>query len=327
MLPTPPDTNTENLPMSDLILHHYLASPYSEKIRAVLGYKELSWHSVLIPPVMPKQELMPLTGGYRKTPVLQVGRDVICDSALIVRVLDRLHPDKPIVLPEQRANCLAWAALEQTLFFAAVATNFQTAGLKAMAERMGPQLMEVFGKDRKDFFVGGAARRPSAEFGKLTFLPQMNAIDVQLAAGAPFLLGNTATLADFVAYHPTWFVRTNQGMASTLEPFKNLLAWFDRIKAFGHGRATELEASAALQVAYKCDDWLALDGPLLEPEGISLGQAVVVRATDYGVEPVEGALVHASVFEVVVQRRDPLAGEVRVHFPRAGFSVTPVQTH
>lgn len=313
--------------MTDLILHHYPFSPYAEKVRAVLGYKGLSWRSVLIPPVMPKPELMPLTGGYRKTPVLQIGRDVICDTSLIVRVLDRLHPEKLVVPPSQRASCLAWAAIEQTLFFAAVATNFAPAGIKAMAERMGPEQMAVFGQDRKDFFVGGAARRPNAEFGKLNFLPHMHAIDLQLGESGPFLLGSTPTLADFAAYHPAWFVRHNKGTAASLDAFKHLLAWFDRIHAFGHGQHTELAASAAIDIANSSESWLPLDGPLLEPEGITLGQRVVVRATDYGVDPVEGSLIHASVFELVVQRQDPLAGTVRVHFPRAGFSVVPAQTH
>ncbi len=313
--------------MTDLILHHYPMSPYAEKTRAVLGYKQLAWHSVQIPPVMPKPDLMPLTGGYRKTPVLQVGRDVICDTALIVRLLDRLHPALPVVPAAHRASCAAWAALEQTLFFAAVATNFAPAGIKAMAERMGPELMAVFGQDRKDFFVGGAARRPSPEFGKLNFLPHMQAIDVQLADGRPYLLGDAPTLADFAAYHPTWFVRSNPGTAATLDAFKMLLGWFERIKALGHGRPAELSAAAALEIARQADRWIDLDGPLLEPEGIKLGQPVVVRATDYGVDPVEGALIHASVFELVVQRKDPRAGEVRVHFPRNGFSVVPAQTH
>lgn len=313
--------------MSDLILHHYPFSPYAEKARAVLGYKQLAWHSVQIPAVMPKPDLMPLTGGYRKTPVLQVGRDVICDTALIVRVLDRLHPAHLVTPPAHRASCAAWAALEQTLFFAAVATNFAPAGIKAMAERMGPELMQVFGQDRKDFFTGGAARRPNAEFGKLNFIPHMHALDVQLAEGKPFLLGDTPTLADFCAFHPVWFVRNNPGTSATLDPFKHLLAWYDRVKSLGHGRPAEMEAEAALKVARESSQWLDLDGPLLEPEGIKLGQPVVVRATDYGVDPVEGALIHASVFELVVQRRDERAGEVRVHFPRSGFSVVPAQTH
>ena len=313
--------------MTDLILHHYPTSPYAEKIRSVLGYKSLSWQSVTIPAVMPKPELMPLTGGYRKTPVLQVGRDVICDSALIVRVLDRLHPEKLLIPAAQRASCAAWSALEQTLFFAAVSTNFAPAGIKAMAERIGPELMQVFGQDRKTFFEGGAVRRPNAEFGKLNFLPQMHALDLQLGSGSPFLLGDTPTLADFVAYHPVWFVRSNSGTSATLDAFKHLLGWLERMTAFGHGTPTELAAEAALQVASTSTRWLDFDGPLLEPEGIKLGQQVVVRATDYGVDPVEGALIHASVFELVVQRRDARAGEVRVHFPRQGFSVVPAQTH
>lgn len=313
--------------MTDLILHHYPFSPYAEKVRVMLGLKQLAWHSVQIPPVMPKPDLMPLTGGYRKTPVLQVGRDVICDTALIARALDRLHPQRLLVPPAQRASCLAWSAIEQTLFFAAVATNFAPAGIKAMAERMGPELMAVFGADRQALFVGGAARRPNAEFGKLNFLPHMHAIDVQLASGQPFLLGDTPTLADLCAFHPAWFVRSNPGAAMALDAFKHLLGWFERIKALGHGTPSEMSGEAALTVARESRQWLDLDGPLLEPEGIKLGQPVIVRATDYGVDPVEGALVHASAFELVVQRKDQRAGEVRVHFPRAGFSVVPTQTH
>lgn len=31
--------------MPDLILHHYPSSPFSEKIRLILGYKKLAWKS------------------------------------------------------------------------------------------------------------------------------------------------------------------------------------------------------------------------------------------------------------------------------------------
>jgi glutathione S-transferase len=57
-----------------------------------MGYKKLSWQGVTIPMVMPKPDLMPLTGGYRRTPVLQIGADIYCDTALICNVLDQLHP-------------------------------------------------------------------------------------------------------------------------------------------------------------------------------------------------------------------------------------------
>ena len=35
--------------MADLILHHYASSPFSEKFRLVLGYKQLAWRSVTVP--------------------------------------------------------------------------------------------------------------------------------------------------------------------------------------------------------------------------------------------------------------------------------------
>jgi glutathione S-transferase len=58
--------------MADLILHHYANSPFSEKVRIALGIKQRAWKSVLIPNIMPKPDLMPLTGGYRRTPVISI---------------------------------------------------------------------------------------------------------------------------------------------------------------------------------------------------------------------------------------------------------------
>ncbi|MDP1969054.1 MAG: glutathione S-transferase N-terminal domain-containing protein, partial [Burkholderiaceae bacterium] len=62
--------------MAELILHHYANSPFSEKVRLILGYKSLAWKSVLVPSLMPKPDVQALTGGYRKTPILQIGADI-----------------------------------------------------------------------------------------------------------------------------------------------------------------------------------------------------------------------------------------------------------
>src|SRR6185295_14804638 len=78
-------------PMTDIILHHYDTSPYAEKVRTGLGLKGLAWASVELPQIMPKPNLTALTGGYRKTPVLQIGADIYCDSQLIMRELERRH--------------------------------------------------------------------------------------------------------------------------------------------------------------------------------------------------------------------------------------------
>ena len=80
--------------MPELILHHYAMSPFSEKIRLIMGFKRLAWRAVEIPTVMPKPDVVALTGGYRKTPVLQISADIYCDTALIARVLSF---EKPVV--------------------------------------------------------------------------------------------------------------------------------------------------------------------------------------------------------------------------------------
>ena len=44
--------------MNDLILHNYASSPFSEKIRLILGHKKLPWKSVLVPPILPKPDVL-----------------------------------------------------------------------------------------------------------------------------------------------------------------------------------------------------------------------------------------------------------------------------
>jgi glutathione S-transferase len=85
--------------MAELILHHYDMSPYAEKIRLALGLKGLPWRSVVAPMVMPKTDLVELTGGHRRVPVLQIGADVYCDTHLIARVLDEVKPAPPLAPP------------------------------------------------------------------------------------------------------------------------------------------------------------------------------------------------------------------------------------
>ncbi|MBL8511715.1 MAG: glutathione S-transferase N-terminal domain-containing protein, partial [Betaproteobacteria bacterium] len=115
--------------MSDLILHHYPASPFSEKVRLIMGYKKLAWQSVIIPNIMPKPDLQALTGGYRRTPVLQVGADIYCDTSLIVEVLEA-HQPAPSLYPspiEGLVRTLAqWADFQ--LFWAAMSYNLGPKG-------------------------------------------------------------------------------------------------------------------------------------------------------------------------------------------------------
>ena len=98
--------------MSELILHHYPQSHFAEKIKRVLAYKGVPWRAVEQPFMMPKPDLVPLTGGFRRIPVLQIGADVYIDTVLIARVLEALHPT-PVCIPAAQAGLIgvieAWA--------------------------------------------------------------------------------------------------------------------------------------------------------------------------------------------------------------------------
>src|SRR5438132_13992829 len=104
-----------------LILHHYDASPFSEKIRKIFGMKRLAWRAVEQPSMMPKPDLIPLTGGYRRIPVMQIGADVYCDTQVILAELERRFPDPPVVRGADWAVNL-WA--DRVGFQASVAVIF-----------------------------------------------------------------------------------------------------------------------------------------------------------------------------------------------------------
>jgi glutathione S-transferase len=123
-----------------IILHHFDRSPFSEKIRVVFGHKGLSWRSVRIPQIMPKPDLMPLTGGYRRTPVMQIGADVFCDTQIIIREIERRFPS-PTLFPPGAAG-VPWALsswTDHTLFQTAVNLVFGT---------LGPKVPQAFVEDR-----------------------------------------------------------------------------------------------------------------------------------------------------------------------------------
>ena len=70
------------------ILYHYEASPFAELVRAAFGLKGLAWDSLMVPRILPKPDQTRLTGGYGRTPVVQIGADIYCDTAAILPALE-----------------------------------------------------------------------------------------------------------------------------------------------------------------------------------------------------------------------------------------------
>ena len=304
--------------MTDLSLHHYDMSPFAEKVRLMLGYKQLGWRSVQIPPVMPKPDVVALTGGYRKTPVLQVGADVYCDTALIAKVLETAQP-APTLYPASAplAALLAqWA--DGVLFGAAVAWAMQPAGVGAIMGNPSPEVLKGFAVDRAAMRISGAPRLTLAD-GTAQLGAHLATLNAQLAAGGPWLLGAAPSIADFSVGHCLWFIRLAKPVAHLLDDYPAVGPWLDRLQAIGHHQFSAMSSADAIAVAASATGHSPVSvSPSL---GFEEGQAVTVAATDYGSDLIAGTLVGLSPESVTLRRQDARAGTVHVHFPRFGFQI------
>lgn len=305
------------------ILHHYPVSPFAEKIRALLGYKKLAWQSVTIPMIMPKPDLVALTGGYRRTPVLQTGADIWCDTALIARVIERLAPSPSIfaagdTLAQQAISYFA----DSVMFNITVPIGFQPGGgmIKLFLPDATPEFLQAFGKDRAAMRQGSTVRRGPLAECKAIFQGLLPKIEAQLGAG--YLFGAQPNAADFALYHALWPVWKAADTRGILGPFPKTVAYVERMAALApQVKPTEISAAQALGVA-KASKPDPIARPLaVETGDIALGEMVNVMPVDYALDPVKGELLNCSADEIAVRRSDPRAGTLVVHFPRFGFQV------
>jgi glutathione S-transferase len=302
--------------MSELILHHYAFSTFSEKVRATLGYKGLSYHSVDIPGLPPRPLLAPLTGGYRRAPVLQVGADIYCDTTLILPALDRLFPARTLK-SEGVATGLAFAWERQMWI--------PTIGV--LVHFIGEHIPPEFIKDRKEGYLGidisKPAMAPQFEQHAQFLRAQYAWLKAALADGRSFLFGDTPSVADMACWQTTFLLRKNcPPEVDALLGLQPLGAWYERIVAFGHGTPTAMTPEDAFAVARA-----ATPAPVThldangDPGGLRAGCPVTVTPDDNARVPVSGRLVAASDSELVIHRHDALAGELHIHFPRLGYDV------
>ena len=305
--------------MPDLILHHYPTSPFAEKIRRVLAYKKLAWKSVIIPRIMPKPDVMALTGGYRRTPLLQIGADIYCDTALICDVLEHLHP-APSLYPEGTTGAVRivaqWA--DSTLFWASMAYSFSPAGTAFMFKDQTPEDAKAFTEDRAKM-RGGGARMPAAD-ATSAYKSYLRRI-ASMVDHQPFLMGQQPCLADFSCYHALWFTRRITPLAGIFEVTPSLVAWMDRIAAFGQGSVEKSDSSAAIAVARQATPAGVENDVFQDDHGIALGTKVSITAESFGLEPTEGELIAATRTRYSLRRSDARAGTLHVHFPRVGFQL------
>jgi glutathione S-transferase len=301
---------------SALILHQYELSPFSEKIRRILAYKRLPWTAVRAPAVMPKPELIALTGGYRKIPVLQVENHVYIDTSLIARQLERICPSPSLYTPAIAESLAEWA--DTRLFEATLPHLARPSRLDDLLRFMSEHELTTFAEDRRAMRVD-APRSAETSKSQLAHLRvYLQRLEASLAQ-SPYLFGNAPSIADFSVHHSLWLVSRLKPEALAETP--HTLAFVERISAFPDAAIATISGDEALAISQRGGEHWQPPAAWQDPTGFAGGQSVTVRAADYGRDPVQGKLVYADDGEVVLQRQDARAGSVLLHFPRRGFEV------
>ena len=298
--------------MSDIVLHHYNESPYAEKIRTLLGYKGATWHSVIVPRIAPKPDLVALTGGYRKVPVLQLGADLYCDTRLIAWELERLAPE-PSIKPVAGWNDIVEHWVDLTLFSKAVGYTFG---------KNVDYLPDEFLADRAA--LRGAPLDRDALKRAVPLAEQELSTNVAWVENGltnqAFVNGSTPGSGDFTLYSTLWFARNGR---FDFRRFPATAAWMERMKAFGHGDRSEMTSDEAIALAASLEPApLAGDSVSPDPSGLALGQQVSVAPEMLGHgTAVQGELVGINAQRLTLVQHTERAGKVHVHFPRVGYRV------
>ena len=202
---------------------------------------------MIVPATLPKPDLMPLTGGFRRTPVLQIGADIYCDTLRIAMELDRRCPEPPLLLPESGAGfdgiLATWA--ERMLMWP---TARYVTGMNRDA------LPETFFRDRAEMRGHPVPTREEVaaglphEEGQLHLM--LGWVEDLLAGERRFASGRLPRLADLALYQRLWWLRALDGRAAhALDDFPRTRDWMARIAAVGHGERSELSPRDALRIA------------------------------------------------------------------------------
>lgn len=309
-----------------IILHNYPQSPVAEKVRVALGIKQLVWHSVEIPRLPPKPKLTKLTGGYRRTPVMQIGADIYCDSQRILQELDRRFP-APRFYPAEAGMMKALSRWLDGRFF--------ELSVKLVLGAQEAALPPEFAEDRGRLYFGPDwANAMKQAHGDLPHLAaQMRAalfwFEEQLSDGRTFVQGSQPGAVDAQLFHVVWFVRGRweQG-AAFLSEFPSLELWYANVEAIGHGTQHEMDSYDAITVAAKYEPEVIDEAEMCtwpDPQGLESGAMVTISPdVDGGEQPVEGQVVCASAEAVTLLRETDDLGRIHVHFPRAGYKIAVV---
>lgn len=308
--------------MSDhpMVLHHYEASPYAEKIRLLFGIADCEWQSVLSPPQPPRPNVDPLTGGYRRIPVAQMGADVFCDTALIAEEVARMTAQPKLAPQLESPDAISLVSqAEGDVFFAAITSVSPLRLIGTLIGNYGLMGTVRFIKDRTKMMEGGTVRPPRGSAAQKAVDDFMVRLNDHLGVNT-FIAGEEISYADVAAYHPLW-LNMRVGGRSVPDHLGNLARWYSAVEAQGQGRRVDVDPKVAFAAARDNDPRPLPEASIDDPR---IGSVVSVAPADYGRDPVTGSLVWMGRHRLIIARDADSLGTLHVHFPTDGYEVKAV---
>jgi glutathione S-transferase len=299
------------------ILYEYAASPFAELVRVAFGVKGLAWQGLTVPNIMPKPDQVALTGAYSRTPVVQIGADIYCDTGTILPALEALPGPSlyPAPLGVLHRLVASWAAGPQ--FFAHVGAAMggltpEMMGAAFIADRQARFGMDLGALGKAAPHLTGQAMVAWQWLGEL------------LADGRSFIGGDAPGAGDCALFANLWFVAavpTAAATAAAMRAQPGVAAWADRMAGFGHGSRKPIDGAGALAAAAAATP-LPVGGGVDTPYVAGMQAGVAQEGTKDA--PSIGTLLRCDAGGIVIARVAPNGAPVHVHFPRLGQVVVPV---
>jgi len=287
-----------------------------------LGIAGASWQSVEIPRLPPKPFLMPLTAGYRRTPVLQIGADIYCDSQNIAHAIDqsdaphRLFPNQTYGMAMMISN---WA--ETTLFDLSVRLVLTHALGKVPDEFIRDRGSLYFEPNWTESSLRAALPSVTHELRVL-----LGFVEAHLGAtDGVYLAGHQPCYGDAAIGYICWFLRGRwDGGAALMTNYPALCALEAALDQLGDGQPQDLNAEAALAIAKAAKPQSPI-GIIDGASSLAIGQSVMIRPKGETADPdVVGTLRYCDGMRISIDHRHEQVGDIAVHFPVVGYVMTPI---
>lgn len=283
---------------------------------------------------MPRPDLAAIDVGYRKIPIMAIGKDVYCDSRLILSKLESVYPESTLSPSTPAEGGL------RKLF-----ENYATdGGIFGNAVKLIPfwhdnglLKNEVFLNDRQKLMGGRRMTAEAMEAGRPDGLQHLRQAfhlleTTFLADGRDWILATQApSLADIDAVWPFEWLMLDPNMKDALPEayvsakiFPKTFAWVNRFMAFveksksAHPKPISLDGKAMAQRILDSTSTDEIGFIRDDPLKLQQGDEVEIFPSDYGqTGKTVGQLIGLTTNEVTIRNSKGL----HVHFPRWNFSI------